>query len=405
MPKKNPADIEAERCFAIQERTAHRSRLADTILLILLSLLIAFFGIGIFVLPHQSFSEDENRSLATFPQFSFKALADGSYTSGIGKFYSDQFPARKLFVQLKAGLELAQLKLQNNSVIPAADGTLIKRLEYSDMSYVRENMSAVAEFTETMETRGVSVTVAVAPRSIDVLTARLNPLYGADRSDTAWQVLSEYMEDATYLRDTLAQSAVQDRYVWYRTDHHWTSEGAYEAYVALGDKLGYTPYPLSHFTPTPVADDFYGTTYSSSGLYSTPPDTITYYRFEGDEKYTVENMLTGHVLNGFYDTDLLGTKDKYSSFIGGNNAHVVVHNGEEKPTLVLIKDSFAHSVVPFLALHYRLEIIDLRSFTGSVAALVEETEASDVLILYGADSLAISDPLSLLKYGLEKKAD
>ena len=408
MPKKNPADVEVERCFEIQQNTASKSRVADIILLTTLAVIIAVFGILIYVLPHSDFSEDENRGLTLFPRFSLVSLADGSYTADIGKFYSDQFPARRFFVELKAAAELAQLKMQNNSVIPGKNGTLIKRLEYTDHSYVRENMEAVDKFRDALASDGIPVTVAIAPRSIDVLTADLHPLYGANRSDAVWEGLSEHDTDATVLRDMLKGYADKGSYVWYKTDHHWTTEGAYLVYAALGESLGYTPYPESFFTPTVVSDSFYGTTYSSSGLYSTPPDTLTYFRYEGDDSYVVENVLTGTLLQGFYDTSYLEGKDKYSSFIGGNNAHVRVYEPNstaDKPTLVLVKDSFAHSLVPFLALHFDLEIIDLRSYTGSVAALARETGACGVLVLNGADNLAISDTLTLLCYGLNKKAE
>ncbi len=408
MPKKNPADIEVERISQIQQNTASRSRVADLILLALLTAAIAIFGILILVLPKSEFSEDENRGLTTFPKFSLEALVDGSYTSDIGKFYSDQFPGRRFFVQFKAIAELAQLKMQNNAVIPGQNGALVKRQEYNDYTYVRDNMEAIDVFRDALAEDSIPVTAAIAPRSVDVLAHTLHPLYGDSRSAVVWDVLSEYEADATTLRDALTQAAKSGEYVWYNTDHHWTTRGAYMVYTLLGDQLGYTPKAQDFFTPETVSEEFYGTTYSSSGLYSTAPDSMEYYRYAGDESYVVENMLTGTVLQGFYDTALLDTKDKYSSFIGGNNAHVRVYNPTataEKPTLVLVKDSYAHSLVPFLAIHFDLEIIDLRSYTGSVAALAREVNACGVLVLNGADNLAISDTLTLLGYGLNKKAE
>ena len=408
MPKKNPADVEVERCFEIQQNAASRSRVADVILLALLTAVIAIFGILILILPQSDFSEDENRGLTTFPKFSLEALVDGSYTSDIGKFYSDQFPARRFFVEFKAVSELAQLKMQNNSVIPGQNGALVKRQEYTDYSYVRKNMAAINKFRDALAEDNIPVTVAIAPRSIDVLAHTLHPLYGDSRSAAVWDILGEYEPDATDLRDALTAAAKSGEYVWYNTDHHWTTQGAYMVYAMLGEALGYTPKAQSYFTVETVSEEFYGTTYSSSGLYSTAPDTMQYYRYKGDESYVVENMLTGTKLDGFYDLALLDTKDKYSSFIGGNNAHVRVYDTAataKKPTLILVKDSFAHSLVPFLAIHFDLEIIDLRSYVGSVAALARETEACGVLVLNGADNLAISDTLTLLGYGLGKKAE
>ena len=407
MAKIHPADAEAQRCLEIQQKASAHSKAADRILLISMSAIILIFGLLIFILPHKTFSEDENRSLATFPEFSFKSLLDGSFTANIGTFYADQFPARRAFVQLKGITELAQLKMQNNSVIPGKDGTLVKRQEYTDYSNVHANMQAIADLRTALAEDSIPVTVAIAPRSVDVLAHTLHPLYGDSRSSVIWDVLAEYENDATALRDKMTELSKQGEYVWYRTDHHWTTLGAYTAYTMLGEKLGYTPISNNKFTVTTVSEQFYGTTYSSSGLYSTAPDTMQYYRFEGDESYVVENVLTGEILNGFYATDYLDTKDKYSSFTGENKAHVRIYDTAattEKPTLIVVKDSFANSVCPFLAIHFDLEVIDLRSYVGSVASLARDKNAVGVLILTGADNLAISDNLTLLRYGMAKKA-
>ena len=407
MAKTHPADAEAQRCLEIQQQASAHSKAADRILLVSMSAIILIFGLLIFILPHKTFSEDENRSLATFPEFSFKSLLDGSFTADIGTFYADQFPARRAFVQFKGIAELSQLKMQNNAVIPGKDGTLVKRQEYTDYSNVHANMKAIADFRGALAEDNIPVTIAIAPRSVDVLAHTLHPLYGDSRSSAIWDVLGEYETDATILRDKMTAMAQKGEYVWYKTDHHWTTYGAYTAYTMLGEKLGYTPVSKSEFTVTTVSEQFYGTTYSSSGLYSTSPDTMQYYRFEGDEGYVVENVLTGEILSGFYDTKYLDAKDKYSSFTGENKAHVRIYDTaatEKKPTLIVVKDSFANSVCPFLAIHFDLEVIDLRSYVGSVANLARDKNAVGVLILTGADNLAISDTMTLLRYGMANKA-
>ena len=407
MAKIHPADAEAQRCLEIQQQASQHSKLADRILLISMSLIILIFGLLIFILPHKTFSEDENRSLAAFPEFSFKSLIDGSFTADIGTFYADQFPARRAFVQFKGIAELSQLKMQNNSVIPGKDSTLVKRQEYTDYSNVHANMKAIADLRAALAEDNIPVTVAIAPRSVDVLAHTLHPLYGDSRSSVIWDVLGEYETDATVLRDKMTELAQKGEYVWYKTDHHWTTYGAYTAYTMLGEKLGYTPIAQDKFTVTTVSEEFYGTTYSSSGMYSTPPDSMQYYRFDGDESYVVENVLTGEILNGFYDTTYLDAKDKYSSFTGENKAHVRIYDTaatDKKPTLIVVKDSFANSVCPFLAIHFDLEVIDLRSYVGSVASLARDTDAVGVLILTGADNLAISDNMTLLRYGMANKA-
>lgn len=404
MAKLNPADAEAQSYMQLQRRTAVRCRAADLILILVLSAMIAVLGIAIFILPQSTFSEDENRSLTTFPSFSLKALVSGDWTADVTEFYSDQFPVRRTMVQLKAACELAQLKGQNNGVLLGANDTLISRLEYNDATTAEANLAAIEQLREALDGDGIPVSTLIVPRSIDVLAAELPALYGSERSDAIWDVINAHIADAGRLCDRLRELSEAGEYVWYRTDHHWTTDGAYTAYVMLGEVLGYRPYAADEFERVLAASDFYGTTYSSSGMYFVQPDEMYFYRYGGDDSYVVENMLTGKCLSGFYDLEQLAGKDKYSAFIGGNNAHMRVYDtsagAAEKPTLILVKDSYAHALVPFLARHYDLEIIDLRSYTGSVAKLAREKGACGVLVLTGVDNLATSDSLTLLRYGL-----
>ena len=113
--------------------------------------------------------------------------------------------------------------------------------------------------------------------------------------------------------------------------------------------LGYLE-ALSFFEITRVSDEFYGTIWSSSGMRWTRPDTLEFYRYAGDSDYTVRNILTGEEMQGFYELSYLDTKDKYAAFLGGNSAHVrVTGKGADRPTLLLVKDSYANALVPFLA--------------------------------------------------------
>jgi hypothetical protein len=406
MAKTNPADEVTSRCLEMQTAAAPRTRGADTLLVIICAVLLSGFGILIWVLPQKSFSPDENRTLAQFPEFSIEALTSGKYTREVGSFYADQFPLRQYFVGLKTACELASLKMQNNNVIPCVGGNLVKRLEYTDYSKADKNLDAIDRFREALGACGIPVVTAVVPRPVDVLSASLPPLYGSDRSDRIWEVIAASGTDTVDLLTPLRSLAEGGGYVWYRTDHHWTTSGAYAAYLELA-LIGYSPKPLSFFEIEVVSDEFYGTTWSSSGMRWTQPDTIEFYRYTGDEEYTTLNVLTGEALQGFYATDYLDTKDKYSAFLGGNSAHVRVsqNNATGRPTLIIVKDSYANALVPFLAIHFDLEIIDLRFYTGSTAALAADTKAAAVLILCGADTLASSDELTLLGYGLTSLND
>ncbi len=396
--KPDPADIEAGKWLGEQEAISKKRRLSDRLLLILVSVCLVFFGAAIYILPSSDFSEAENRVLAPFPEFSLEAVASGEFMRGIGEFYADRFPFRDAFVGIKAGFEKLLLKGENNGALDADDGYIIDRLEYTDAEYenIRTNLAAINRFAENTE----NTVVALAPRSIDVMKSKLPALYSTERADRVWEIVAEAAPDALILTDALRAKADGGEYVWYKTDHHYTTLGAYYTYVALGESLGYTPYPIEFFTQETASGEFLGTTYSSSGIKWAERDTVTFFRFDGDLGAAVKYG-NGETLLGFYDRSYLEKKDKYSAFLGGNRARVTVTlGGEAKPTLLLVKDSFSNSLVPFLSLHFDIEMVDLRYYTQSTYKLCEEINPDKVLVFYGIDSLASSTEAERIVMGM-----
>ena len=174
---------------------------------------------------------------------------------------------------------------------------------------------------------------------------------------------------------------------WFRTDHHWNARGAYRAYAALGAVLGYQPYPQEAFTPQTVSESFFGTSDAAAGIPGISPDSITLLRYAGDEDFTVKIDEKPAPFGGFYDFERLATRDGYGVFLGGNYATVTVDLGENdtRPRLLLIKDSFANALIPFLARHFRILAIDPRYGTPDTAALLRECDGA--LMLCGVQTL------------------
>ena len=410
MPRIHPADEQTTLDLTAVAESGHARRLSDRIFLLILALFLLGFGLAIYLLPQESFSEQENRALKTAPALSLRALTDNEFSADIADFYADQFPARSAFVGLKTLSEISLLRYENNSVLIGKSGYLIKRLEYGESEYenIRKNLTAVDSFADSLE---IPVTLAIAPRGIDVLTDYLPDYYAADRAEAAWRVVEKAVEklelSPVVFTEELRGSASVGTEVWFRTDHHWTPRGAYLAYMLLYDELGYSPMPFPmHFeslTAETLDAPFYGTTYSSAGLAWAEPDTMTFYHIPDEEHYLCEIVDTGKSFYGFYDHSYLETKDKYGALIGGNNGRVRITDMRhpDKPTLLVIKDSFAHAMIPYLAQHYTLEILDLRYWRGSTATLIDEIGAEQVLILTGLDSLATAQTLKLLNYGMK----
>ena len=412
MNKTKNAISEQDRLLEIQARLSGQSRGTDIVTIVITLAVIFALGAAIFIMPDAEFSEQENRYLQQFPKIQsnysgniferiaagkfLDRLVDGDFTAEMADYYSDQFPMRDMFVGIKGIAESALLKQENNGVVIGSDGYIISRTDYPDMGTVKKNPDAITAFASDISGMGIPFTAAIAGRSVDVLGDKLPPLFPHYRTDNVWNGFESMIADAPMnylsLRDKLTDlnASGDTPQLYYRTDHHWTSWGAYYAYRELAATMGFEPLPESALTAELVSDEFYGTTWSSAGLKWIKPDEMHFLRYDGDTEYTTTIEDTGVSFAGFYDREFLTKKDKYSAFISGNNAVVrVTKNGaENREKLFVIKDSFAHSVVPFLAYNYDLVIIDPRYYKLSAVKLAADEAVDGVLLLCNMASMS-----------------
>ncbi len=361
----NPANEEAKCLFEIQKNKINNEplrRFCGKILIIFMLSAVIIFGCSVWLFQKSGFSENENRFLANVPELSADSLTNGKLTQELAEFISDSFPFREKFIELRSNCEKILQKSEANGVLIGKNGVLAERPDFSKdkLENIKETAGAINIISENFERNGIKTRVAIVPFAAEMHEKDLPSLFSVES-------LNIDTNNTVYLRDALDG---QDG-IWFNTDHHWTAYGAYLAYVYLGETLGYTPYGIEKFTKATVSNDFYGTTHSKSGLYSTSPDSITLLHYDGDEK--------------FYDLSALYKKDKYAVFLGGNHAYLTIETKESKPRLLIIKDSYANALVPFLALHFNLEIVDPRYFSGDIYEIAEKCDAA--LFLYGSQSL------------------
>ncbi len=366
----------------------------NVITIIAVCLTVLVLSVGFCVLPDAELSEKENRTLTQFPQFSAKQLFSGQYTANLVNYISDQFPARDAFVATKAYCELLQGKKENNSVILAKQNTLIP-YKNNTTNQLQENLESVKAFQTDTNT---SVCLALLPRTIDVYSERLPKSYPIDKENLLWNRFFEGANGAKLNTPDLYKPLCEQNN-YYRTDHHYNTYGAYQTYSLLGEELGYTPKGEDFFDIQKVTDDFCGTAMRSSGLYLTPKDTITLFRYDTDNNYTI--TADGKEIS-LYDFSALEKTDKYAVFLGGNHARVdIIKADEPREKLLIIRDSFADSIAPFLALHYDLTLIDLRYYNNSVQQLVSEEKIKNVLILQSIEEFSQAKNISYLRMGIK----
>lgn len=351
----------------------------DWVTLAVLALMVTSGGIALAFFPADRMSVAENRLLAEKPDFSPMALVDGSYAAGWDTYAAERFPGRAPLRAVRAAVELAAGKGEVNGVILGRDGSLLRRHTANAAAW-EKNRRALARVEQQAAAAKCPLTVAIAPRRIDACAAQLPVCYRNDREVALYAKAVETLPTALLLSDF-------EEGDWFRTDHHWQALGAYRAYAALGDALGYEPYPLAAFTPQTVSESFLGTADAAAGIPGIAPDAITLLRYEGDEAFSVKMEGKSAPFAGLYDMERLQTRDGYGVFLGGNYGTLTVDLGEgdQRPTLLLVKDSFANALIPFLARHYRIVAVDPRYGRPDMNMLL--AGADKTLVLCGLQSL------------------
>ena len=399
-------------------------RRAEVFTVSLITAFILCFSVWCLVAPKQTFSENENRALASWPVYSFTALKDGSYMSGVQTYLSDHFPLRDPFMTLKTKYEMLTGREEINDIYLAKDGYYIEA--YRTPKQQKKIITQFQKLQDAITTDAKeNVRVMLVPTAISTYNAKLpgsapdrgvlrqvdtmNEIYAAlpnMQKVDAWSALqaaaaqekidrtraSGNADDAQPVAD--AEDAGCDTSaatgLYYHTDHHWTTHGAYIGYQAYCGAAGLSPIPEADFQKTCVTTDFHGTIFSKLHDSTVPGDAITLYENPANQ-LTVSYPDTDEVTDTLYNRDYLAQKDKYSMFL--NNLHPLVEitneTADSDRQLVLIKDSYANSMVPFLVNHYqKIYVFDTRYYRfGPSSFINEHPEVTDVLMLYNMNTI------------------
>lgn len=362
--------------------------------LIFLAFIGAFFILNL-VLPDRQFSEQENRYLQMRPEFSFKSLFSGDYTSKFETYTTDQFTFRDEWITLKAASELALGKQENNDVHLCENGTLIEGFKRPENSVLDSNMSALNSLVGNTDAK---VYFALIPDKSDLYSSLL-PKNVPNDSEKEVIDYCYGQSNATNVDMYSALSAHKDEYIFYRTDHHWTSLGAYYGLSALAESMGLPCPALDSYTDRHVvSEEFYGTTWSSSGFSWVDPDTMEIF-VNAPEGLKVTSYPQGSPVEGkLYDFSFLEKKDKYSMFMGGNcPMHVIETGNEDKPSLLILRDSYTDSLIPFLLDDFsEIHVLDLRYYHASLKAYIEQNDFDNVLVCYSVSNFCSDSNISLL---------
>ncbi|MGL4373544.1 MAG: DHHW family protein, partial [Turicibacter sp.] len=303
--------------------------------LVFFALFIICFSVLDLIYPTQTFSETENRTLAQKPGFTVEKLFNGQFTTEFESYTNDQFVGRDEWISLKSMSERALLKIMNNNIVYGNDGYLFDLTIELDEERVTKNLTYLREFLEMYQAE--NVWVGMIPSSSSILTDKLPKGFPGINELALINQIETFTTDSQLIDLVTPLRQHKNEYIYYRTDHHWTTLGAYYAYQSICESLGLENLNLEKLTAQTITD-FKGTYYAKAKNMNIEPDTMTYYEIDD-----VIVNLNGKEYNSLYDSKKFAVTDKYSAFIYGNNGltQITTENSPQKKLLV-IKDSYTN---------------------------------------------------------------
>ena len=356
-------------------------------------LFLTFMGISYFFKEEQTFSQNENRTLQTFPKFTLNNLLDGSFMSDIESYINDQVLFRDEFMEFKTDIMLLAKNKDINGVYIGEDGYLLQKVLPSTFNYkqLNYNLNCINEFASKVAAPIYSMLI---PSSFSILQDKLpSNASSIDELEVIKDISSKYPE-ITFIDATTNLENHKKEYIYYKTDHHWTTVGAFYAYQAwhnADDK------DLDSYDIKEVSTDFLGSLYSKVLNNNTAFDKIELFYQKNQINYEVTYNFNQKKSDTLYDFSKLKTKDQYQIFLGGNYPEITIHtSNNNNHSILLFKDSFANAFIPFLLNDYEnIYIIDLRYFNKYINTYLEDKDIDEILFLYNLYNL--SEDTSLRK--------
>ena len=341
----------------------------------------------------RDFSESENRKLAQFPEMSVSALTDGSFLSGLGDYVADQFPGRDMWISLNLWMNELLGQKEVGGVYLCEDDYLMQVPSAPNETQLQRNLTAIGDFAK--KHADLNTVMSVIPNAVTIHADKLPENAPVRDQIVDLLTVKSGVKPVNFIDVTSAMSSHKDEALFYRTDHHWTSLGAYRAFEAIGPALNIAVPPLEEYTVYTVSNTFEGTLSSKSGSHAAldtvdiyvPKTGIEYYVTYGDDQTGICSL---------YDRDALKTKDHYTVFFGGNYSRVdITTTANTKRNLLVFKDSYANCFIQFLYPYFdHITMVDPRYYYDNVENVIRSESITDVLYLYNLDTFLSDSSLA-----------
>jgi len=349
--------------------------------------ILVFFPLASLILPDTKLSENENRILTQLPRFSVDSIIDGRYMKKMQKYTADQLVARNFWIYTKTSTDRLIGKNSSNGVYFGGNSTLIENFDPLPADATEQTKAALNTFAEKHS--DLNHYFMLVPNAISVTDEKL-PAYAPvlNQNDYIDGFTAGLSKKLTVLdpRPILEQN--RDQLLYYKTDHHWTTLGAWLSFQGVADAMGIKP-DTDAYTVYPVTHSFSGALASKSGYLTFTTDTIDVYVPKSEDTYSVVNYVEEQKKSpSFYSSEQLKAKDKYAVFLEGNHPIIKIKNSVANgKNLLVIKDSYANAFIPFLAPFYsEITVIDPRYYYDSIDALIADAQITDILYLFNANT-------------------
>lgn len=340
------------------------------------------------IVPDREKSVQENRMLATKPKFRLSSLISGDYDEKFEAYMDDQFVGRDMWRKLKVTVDRIGGSRLENGVYIGTNGQLLEQIEVADENHLAANIKAIKSFSESQSK--IPVRMMLVPDAANVLNHSLPALAKPEDQTQMFSMVRKDLGDSVEWIDvSMELNKHKTEKIYYKTDHHWTTLGAFYAFQAAAPSLGIEGDLSGNYVSYAVSDSFNGMLASKSGVNLGEKEQIDIYvPTEEDTDLIVDYVDEGKRSTSLYDSSKLKEKDQYTVFLGGNSSLLDIRTvSTSTKRLLLVKDSFANSFIPFLTPYCReIVVVDPRYYSGTINDLMDSYRISEVLFLYSGNT-------------------
>ena len=375
-------------------------------------------GIASMMLKKETVSVMENRKLASFPVYSEKTLWSGEYFRSIEEYYADNFPFREIWIDIsekfrnRLGFQNSEIKIYNpvndaeanekkdtirNGNLSSQENAKgeIKKQVFVFKNRVFEMFrgspalgksyaNVINSYSRLLSDDGIQVYNLIIPVALEF---EITEKYAHLQSPNRPAIENIYSNEDENIKKVWAIDSLKNHkkeYIYFNTDHHWTSLGAYYAYKAFCEVAKTTPVSLDG-VPSKVKPKFLGSLYRLTRDESLEknPDSVRYYLFPEPGNFYVGDAANGKWYKSKMYGEAVTGPNSYSVFLQGDLPIVKMeteHKNGRK--IAVVKESYGNAFAPFLVNNYeKVIVVDQRYYTGDFIAMLKKEGINELLFI------------------------